>query len=177
MSLPRILFIFSLAILIAMLSGFFIPDSLIPTAGLHPDHASMLQSKGTVASSSRVIILGYIMGLFIIGTMFTLIFLGAKKAGKRTPLHRYLGVGSIVYLLIYSFLTYAYWDYIHLGNQAFFGGFPLPSAWMIYGMWLSPLFLAAIYVWGFDKWVFTANDLSDFKNLVSQQENDATPNS
>ena len=168
--LPRLLFLSSLAILLLMLAGFFVSGSTTPMMAPHPDHPTILISKTAHIDQGQYVGLGYAIGLSIIALMVASIFLGNRKAGKRTPIHQWMGWGSVIYVIIFSLMTYSYWDYSQLGNTSFFGGFPLPSAWMIYGIWLSPLLLAAVIIWGFDRWIFTPKDLEDFQELVAENK-------
>ena len=46
-------------------------------------------------------------------------------------------------------------------------GFPPATAWMLYGVWWTPLALVALYVWRFDDWVYGDWEQARFAELVA----------
>jgi uncharacterized membrane protein len=49
-------------------------------------------------------------------------------------------------------------------------GFPIATAWQMYGTWISAIPLIIIYSVGFRKYIFTEQDEKDFNELLDDQK-------
>ena len=145
-----------------------LPAATHPTARLHPEAASLLQSTGGLADQPETLWLGYAIGLLILGLMAVCVWIGLRKQDAGTPLTRWMMIGFAGYALVFTGLTITYAQYAADPSGSFFGGFPLPTAWMIYGMWFFPLLLVGLYMVMFDRWVLTEDDLARFQDLVDE---------
>ena len=110
-----------------------------------------------------VVLILTVMGLFVAQ--------GYRKHAGGGPMRWLLG-GFIGYGLVFGGLVLAYRSYAS-GDISFFGGFPAPSAWMVYGVFLFPWVLVILYVRNFDRWIYSSEDAARFQTLVA--ENQAQP--
>ena len=76
--------------------------------------------------------------------------------------------GFVAYALVFTAVIYSYQRYDPGNVQNFFGGFPLPTAWLVYGVWLFPWFFIAVLVIMFDRSFLTQSDLDRFHALVQK---------
>ncbi len=128
----------------------------------------MLQSTGGIAAQSGALWVAFVMSLLILAMMATCVWIGLGKRGSGTPLSRRMMIGFGGYGIVFAALTATYARYAGDTEVPFFGGFPLPTAWMIYGVWLFPILFVALYMTMFDRWVLTDDDLARFKQLVDE---------
>ncbi|MCH8961747.1 MAG: hypothetical protein IH820_10625 [Bacteroidetes bacterium] len=170
--MSRVVFRLFLALLVALLLiigvSFLMPGATRPTAQVHPEAASLLQSTGSLAERPEVLGLGYVMGVLMIAIMAVAVWIGLRKRDGATPLNRWMMAAFAGYALVFTALVAAYASYTQGHETAFFGGFPAPTAWMIYGMWLFPLVFVGLYMALFDRWVLTDQDLARFDDLVKE---------
>ena len=164
----RLLLGLSAALTGVMGLSYLLPTATQPTARLHPDVPSLLQSTGGLADQPEVLWLGYIVGLLILAVMAVCVWIGLRKKETGTPLTRWMMVGFAGYALVFTGLTLTYAPYTGASEVPFFGGFPLPTAWMVYGMWFFPLILIGLYMVLFDRWVLTEEDQARFQKLVEE---------
>ncbi len=165
----RVLLGLSAALVLVMLVSRWLPAAMQPTARLHPDAISVLQSTGGLAERPEAIWLGYGMGLLILALMATCVWIGLRKQDAGTPLSRLIMIGFVAYAVVFTAMTITYAAYTRSPSEAaFFGGFPPPTAWMLYGMWHFPLLLVVLYMVRFDRWVLTEQDLQRFRKLVEE---------
>jgi hypothetical protein len=64
-------------------------------------------------------------------------------------------------------MVFAYWDYQETNSTSYFGGFPIPTAWMLYGMWFVPAIITSAYIFKFDDWVLTKEEEKQFHEIVA----------
>jgi uncharacterized membrane protein len=50
------------------------------------------------------------------------------------------------------------------------GGWPYPTAWQVYAIWLSGFGLVALYVFGFKAYVWSDDDEIQFRELLEQSK-------
>jgi len=162
----RLLLGLLVALLLTLGVSLLMPASTQPTAQVHPVAPSLLQSTGGLAEHPATLWLGYVMGLLMIGIMAVAVWIGLRKRDRATPLNRWMRAAFVGYALVFTALTVTYASYTGDPETAFFGGFPAPTAWMIYGMWLFPLLFVGLYMALFDRWVLTEDDLARFQELV-----------
>ncbi len=170
--MSRVVFRLFLALLVALLLiigvSFLMPGATQPTAQVHPEAPSLLQSTGGLAERPATLWLGYVMGLLMVGIMAVAVWIGLRKRDGATPLNRWMMAAFAGYALVFTALVAAYASYTVSPEAVFFAGFPAPTAWMIYGMWLFPLVFVGLYMALFDRWVLTDQDLARFDDLVKE---------
>lgn len=153
-------------ILIILLFIFDTPENV--TGGTHPTLKTMSHSGESVVSLPHSKWFSYLFGLFSIGIFVFCLFFSYFKKGKLGKVKPWLIYGSIGYFIVFSLMIFAYWNFIETGSSNYFGGYPAPTAWMLYGVWFYPVFFAVIYYVKFDDWVLKPEELNDFQELVKE---------
>jgi hypothetical protein len=62
----------------------------------------------------------------------------------------------------------SYLDFLRSGETAFVLSFPIATSWMLYGVWVSGMVLAGIYVFGFRRYIFSLEDEAEYEALRAQ---------
>jgi hypothetical protein len=174
MSTPRrpldyLLLLVSTGILGSMLLLVFLPEGRVPMAAPHSTHGlPLLESTHQIGSQPWIYGLAIALSLFIILFMGLMIWMGNSRAGKTGPLRWWLLGAFAVYLFFFVRLYIDYHRYSVGGDETFFGGFPLPTGWMIYDIWLFPLLVALVLVYFFTRWNWTSADQQGFDHLLEQ---------
>lgn len=132
----------------------------------NPEAAPLFKSTGGLQGKSSTVWLGYLMALMITGIMACCILLGVKRKDQIGPYLPWISGAFVMVALVFSALTYSYSLYTNGQSEAFFGGYPVPTAWMIYGIWFLPLGVIAIFIVTFDQWFLKPEDLAAFRQLV-----------
>jgi len=57
-------------------------------------------------------------------------------------------------------------QYLETGNTGYFLGFPIATAWAVYGTWLGAIPLVVLYTVGFHKCIYTPEDEQQFNKLL-----------
>lgn len=64
----------------------------------------------------------------------------------------------------------SYLRYLETGELTLLLGYPTATAWMLFGVWLAGTGLCLIYVIGFRRFIFTAEDEAAYEALRAQAE-------
>jgi hypothetical protein len=136
---------------------------------VHPTYAPMRHGgAGVERHGGAPFVVGTIYGVLIIGMLVGLMALGARKAGRLSP--RTIAAFSIGFLLhvgVFLTMMISYRAYMQGGARPQFLALPLPTAWMIYGLWAAPVFFIVLYATAFDRWTYTDADRARFAELLA----------
>ena len=114
------------------------------------------------------------LGLSIVLVMATLVLLGVRRSS--TSLRRWLIGGFVAYGLVFVALARTAATYAEEGPVRFIGGFPLPTALVLYGVWLFPWVILLTLVVLFEREHFTPEDEKRFEALlkrIGERQSDA----
>jgi len=157
----------TLVFFLAVIIGLFVGDAPAMVTGQpHPEYKTMLKGGDSIHASSSSNVLGYLFGLCATLLICLFITLGAHRRGKLTTIKPWLIFGTALYLAVYTFTYLSDAAYVDQNHQAFFLGWPAPTAWMIYAMWFAPLVFVALYVFGFREWILTEEDEARFTEIL-----------
>lgn len=136
------------------------------TGQVHDGYKTMLKGGESMSSSAHTTLLAYLFGLCATGTLCLFLIMGARRRGKLDGIRPWLIGASIAYLLVFTLTYFSDLNYVATGHNRFFLGWPIPTAWMIYAMWATPIFFVLIYILKFRDWILTSEDETRFKELV-----------
>ncbi len=189
MSTPRrpldyLLLLLALGLLLSLIVLMTLPEGRVPMAAPHatltPESggAPLLQSRHSIAS--QPVAFGWAIGFCacIVALMCSLVWMGNQKAGRIGPLKWWLLGGFVIYAGFFGLMIKDYYAYSVEGDPTFWGGFPLSTGWMIYDIWLFPIFIALALIYFFPRWNWTPQDRIEFDQLleqVKQLKTDGTP--
>ncbi len=139
------------------------------TGKVHEQFNTMAHSGSSVTASSQVKWLAYFFGMGIILIFGFAVSMGAKKYGRFGDIKKWLFIGVIAYLLVFTLLTFSYWNYTEDYQLNIFGGLPAPTALMLYGLGTIPIVLTIVYVTKFRNWILTEEEEKRFKEIVKRR--------
>jgi len=145
----------------------FFYENASPTGVAHESFPSMYHSTKS-NSDSTTIFIGSAFG--IISIIIFVIFLSIgihQKENSKTKIRVWV-IGLIIYLGIF---IAGIVDYVHFTNSdsvKLFLGFPVPTAWMLFGIYLYPLFFTFFYVTKFKYWVLGDEKEKQFRKLCKK---------
>ncbi|MEM6763534.1 MAG: hypothetical protein AAF824_23120 [Bacteroidota bacterium] len=140
--------------------------------GTHSEFSSMRSSGWILTDFPLIKGLTFILGLLILGIFTISTYLGVKNSsGDSNRLLVFIwGVGFLLYSLMYGMLLFSHVTYIGGDNPSYLGGLPAPTAWMLYGLGVIPIIFTLIYIFKFDQWVLSQEDLEAVKALMREQK-------
>jgi len=170
MRIPQLLLGLVLASALLLAAAAWLPAAPGTGAGPHPEHPTLLVADGAAAHAPGVLALGWAFGAVQIAFFGACFALGMRRAEGLGPLRRPLWIGLVLYELLWSAVVLAYAGFARDPGGALWGGFPLPTALMLFGLWPFPVWFAVLYLRHFDRWVLDDADLERFRARVAALE-------
>ena len=170
MKLFQIFFAVLMGFLVLIIALWFVLPPEGATGYQHETYEKMRKGGESLSSLPATKWLAFLFGLFVLTVFGLCLAIGYRKNGRLKEVRPWLWAGMIGYIAVYTLMVVSYWKYIGGGDSSYFGGVPAPTAWMLYGVWFFPLFFTVIYIWKFDDWVVTPQDLERFHQLVEENK-------
>ena len=161
-----------LAIMVSLLilTGFlfFHADALEPTAAPHPEYPSLLQSTGPYDSLGSWT--GVVFGLLLISSMTLTMIIGLYRKGRSAKLRGWILRCVAIYATVWVLIKLT--DDIYLASDApsYFGGFPIPTALLVFGMGIFPYMLIPFYYRHFSTDIHSDEDQAKFDALMEARK-------
>jgi hypothetical protein len=87
------------------------------------------------------------------------------KGGRRS--RSWFFAGGLLYEAVFSMMCWTYWRSLSDPLEvSFWGSFPAPVAWLVYGIWLFPGFFIALYVARFNEWILPRESMCRFEEIL-----------
>lgn len=144
-----------------------IPEAEMARGVAHPQFTAMsLGGDGERAwSIFWPIFLWQCLSIFMAHFLFALSF--APK--RRRSVRPWLIVSCVVNLVVWGALMLTYKQVLDTGTTAYVLGFPITSSWMIYGVWAGFLIPCALYMFGFDRFIYSTEDEAKFQDILKEK--------
>ena len=144
-------------------------DSVPNAAGLaHPQYNGMQIGGDGAERLQHIGGLAFAFQCLLLLLIVCLCALGVSEKRRSTEFWAYMG-GTFL------FSVFAWWQ-MYSGHQAFlvtgttnyFMGFPVATAWQVFGTWLGAIPLILLYSLGFRKFIFTDEDEQKYEELLEK---------
>ena len=123
------------------------------------DGAARLQYIGGLAFAFQALLLLLIVCLAA---------LGVAEERRSQELWAYMG-GTLLFSLFVWWQMYSgHQAFLETGVTSYFMGFPVATAWQVYGTWLGAIPLIILYSVGFRKFIFTEEDEIKYEELLEE---------
>jgi hypothetical protein len=167
LKLDKILFVIVLAMCAVVVALMLTPQVEGQTRVAHPSFQTMRHGGAGAERHAAVLWLGWGFGALSILSFVALAAFGARKAGSLRGLGWPLICGVGAYLGLWTWLVVAYRDYASEVAPPLVAAFPLPTAIMMYLLWPVPAVFSVFFVAGFGAWVYSEDDLDEYRRLLS----------
>ena len=155
------------ALFILLVYFIFLNENPGPAGITHETFPSMLRSTDSY-SDTTAIFFGSFFGILSIIVFVLFLFIGIRQKENSKLKVRVWIIGLIIYLGIFIFGLIEYMSYTNSNTIKLFLGFPRPTAWMLFGIYLYPLFFTFYYVIKFKYWVISDEKERMFKDLCDK---------
>lgn len=171
MKLSHILFALVIGMGLIVIAALLLEPAPNASGVTHPTIGKPMEAggDGETRHEGRVLI-GWAFGLLQILFFTALLALGARRGGKLGRFRMPIIIGGIAYVAVWTLLVVAYRAYMLGDNRELYLGFPAPTAFMIYGIWLVPFIFVVLYLLNFDRAYFTAEDAKRFDELLEAKK-------
>ena len=136
------------------------------SGGPHPEFPGMQIGGDGIARIEQIGNLGFAFQCLLLILIVLLSLLGISERYRSRHLLVYMS-GTIFLTLFIAWQMYSsHLQYLETGNTGYFLGFPIATAWAVYGTWLGAIPLVILYSVGFHKYIYTPEDEKQYKKLL-----------
>ena len=158
---------FCAAAMLGILLGIFLAPPFAGAAGLpHPTIAAMAIGGDGMARLAPIAPLAFAFHCLILLLCTLLAALGIAEKRRDSLLLLLLPLLFLWQLFICLQLWGGYLSFLQTGETAYVLGFPLPTAWQVYGVWLGAIPMVVFYCLAFSRYIYTEADEQAFAELL-----------
>jgi len=130
----------------------------------HAQFSQMDQGGSGLERHGSTFVAAWLLGS-LMNAMFVCLLAWPTRDGKQ-PWPWFIA-GGLLYEAVFAAMCWSYWRSLtDPANTAFWGSFPVPAAWLVYGIWLFPAFFIALYVIRFDAWILPEASMRKFEEIL-----------
>ena len=136
------------------------------SGGPHPEFPGMQIVGDGIARIEQIGNLGFAFQCLLLILIVLLSLLGISERYRSRHLLVYMSGTTFLTLFIAWQMYSSHLQYLETGNTGYFLGFPIATAWAVYGTWLGAIPLVILYSVGFHKYIYTPEDEKQYKKLL-----------
>ena len=165
---PLILVIFAITVgMSGILIAIGFAEPVINASGIpHPSIPAMRAGGDGAARLAEIGSLAFMFQCLLLALIVCLAALGVSKQHRNTRFYALLGLGFTFMLFVWWQTYSAHQEFLETGITEYFLGFPVATAWQVYGTWLGGIPLILLYTLGFRKFIYTEEDQKKFEKLL-----------
>lgn len=164
--------IFSICVLMGILLIFIITAEPAPNGGglPHPHVAGMQIGADGAARLASIGAYAFLFQSLLLLLIVCLCSLGISPRYRDKSFYSYMTACYGIMLFIWWQMYSGHQQFLATGHTDYFMGFPVPTAWQMYGTWLCAIPLILIYTLGFRKFIYTYADDEAFKAILADNK-------
>ncbi len=155
-----------ISLLVLIVALFFYPDAHVSKVAPHPDYPSILQSTAQYDGLGSW--LAVLLGLLMIAIMTLTMLVGLHRPNHKSKFAKVLSIVVVVNAIIWVCIKLTNDSYMAGNSDLIVGGFPLPTALLMYGMGLFPLVMLPFYYKYFNRDIYSDADQAKFEAILKQ---------
>ncbi|MEE2775166.1 MAG: hypothetical protein VYE73_00135 [Acidobacteriota bacterium] len=141
---------------------FMVPETDVGHGFTHPDYPTMQRGGDGAVRHEAVLAGGRLLGTLMILFMVGLLAFGSSQGRKIGGEEIVMILGTVVFVTCFLFTVATYRSYAAQGGGALALSFPIPTAWMLYGIWGAPIVFMLLYMVRFEPWIISDADIEKF---------------
>ena len=146
------------------------PEPPMSTGSPHPEIAGMSVGGDGLVRMGPIFFPGFTLQALFVILIHLLVALSVAERNRSALFWISLCCAGLVSMWVCWKIFSSYAQFLETGETDYFLGFPVASAWMMFGIWLSGVLLAVIYVVGFRRFVFTVEDEAAYDLLEAEAQ-------
>ena len=135
----------------------------------HPQFESMEIGGPGAERHEHILWLGWVLAMLEILFFVCCLAFGARRNGRVGPIAKPLAFGAVVYMIVFTMMILAYRGFMNADEYPFFLSLPVPTAWMLYGVWVWPAFFILLYIITYGRYIWTDEDQVRFDEILEQR--------
>lgn len=151
----------------AVLLAILLADPVAGSGGVpHPTIPGLMVGGDGAARLAEIGSLAFLFQCLLLLLIVALAALGVSGKHQSPRLYVLLFLTYIFTLVIWWQMYFGHQQYLETGETGYFLGFPVATAWQMYGTWLGAIPLILIYVLGFKTFIHSDEDEQQYQQLL-----------
>lgn len=165
--------IFCISLALALiLVAIILADPVAGSGGVpHPVIPGMMVGGDGAARLEKIGVLAFLFQTLLLLLIVSLAALGVSAKHHSIKLYLLLALTWLFTMFIWWQMYFGHLNFLETGETDYFLGFPLATAWQVYGTWFGAIPLILIYVFGFKTFIHSDEDERRYQQLL--QDNNA----
>lgn len=170
MSNKVVLAIFAVSSAMALiLLAIIIADPVPGSGGVpHPFLAGVMVGGDGAERLKEIGVLAFLFQSLLLLLIVMLAALGVSPRHHSIKLYLLLMLAWLFTMFIWRQMYFGHLDFLKTGETGYFLGFPIATAWQVYGTWLGAIPLILIYVFGFKTFIHSDEDERRYQELLKE---------
>lgn len=167
-----IYWIFAISVLMGgLLLAISLSESVPNAAGVaHPDFPGMQVGGDGAARLQYIGNYAFLFQSLLLILIVCLAILGVAERYRTPRFMIYMGLSLLFMLFVWWQMYTGHQAFMETGETAYFMGFPVATAWQMYGTWLGAIPLILVYTLGFEEYIYTPADEAAFRALLEKHK-------
>lgn len=151
----------------AVLLAIMLADPVAGSGGVpHPTIPGLMVGGDGAARLAEIGWLAFLFQCLLLLLIVALAALGVSSKHHSLQLYVLLFLTYIFTLIIWWQMYFGHQQFLETGETGYFLGFPVATAWQMYGTWLGAMPLILIYVLGFKTFIHSDEDEQRYQQLL-----------
>ena len=165
---PVISVIFAVcSLMAAILLAIILSDPVANAGGVpHPTIAGIMVGGDGAARLAEIGGLAFAFQALLLLLVVSLAALGVSAHHRSLTFYLLIAGTYLFSLFIWGQMYFGHLQFLETGETGYFMGFPTATAWQMYGTWFGAIPLILIYVFGFSRFIHSAEDEKNYQQLL-----------
>jgi len=168
--LARHILVILFGIVLAMallLVAIYLADPVPNAAGVpHPLFEGMQAGGDGEARLAPIALYAFLFQSLLLLFIVCLAILGVAEAHRTRAFLWYMATSFVLMMIIWWQMFSRHQQFLETGETGYFLGFPVATAWQVYGTWFAAIPLIVLYCLGFRKFILTHEDEEEYNRLL-----------
>lgn len=160
--------IFSISCAMALiLVAIILADPVAGSGGVpHPAIAGVMVGGDGAERLREIGVLAFLFQSLLLLLIVMLAALGVSAKHHSIKLYLLLALTWLFTMFIWWQMYFGHQNFLETGETDYFLGFPIATAWQMYGTWVGAIPLILIYVFGFKTYIHSDEDERSYQQLL-----------
>lgn len=161
--------IFTICSVMAVILAAIILAEPVPGSGgiPHPEFPGMMTGGDGAARLAEIGMLAFAFQCLLLLLIVALAALGVADNHQTTRLYVWLFLTYLFTLFVWWQMYFGHQQFLATGETTYFMGFPVATAWQIFGTWFGAIPLIVLYVAGFKTYIHSDDDERAYQQLLT----------
>jgi hypothetical protein len=155
------------SVMALLLLAIILAEPVANSGGMpHPTIPGLMVGGDGMARLAEIGVYAFLFQCLLLLLIVALCALGVSPSHRSPKLYFLLALTYLFTLVVWWQMYFGHQEYLETGETGYFMGFPVATAWQMYGTWMGAIPLILIYVIGFRTYIHSDEDEQAYQQLL-----------